>query len=139
MADACQNDPNVLVMAIADQLRHHLEVASRAAGLTAPQAKLLVQLEEPRRMSDLAESQSCDPSTITDIVGRMERDGMVQRDADPSDGRARRVVLTAAGVAAREAFLGELAGMPDPFAALTDEQRGALTERLQQADRTTAC
>jgi DNA-binding MarR family transcriptional regulator len=134
MNDGCKGSPVQLVLQMADQLRHHLELATRKVGITAPQAKLLVELADPRRMSDLAEHQSCDPSSITSLVDRLERDGFVRRVADPEDGRARLVTITAGGRKVRDRFLAELEGLPDPFATLTAEQRSALVDRLRAVD-----
>ncbi|MDQ1425003.1 MAG: hypothetical protein QOD72_2501 [Acidimicrobiaceae bacterium] len=82
-------------------------------------------------MSDLAEVQLCDPSSITSVVARLERNGLVRRANDPDGGRVRLVVLTAAGRRKRQRFLDELAGLPDPFSVLTAEQRLTLVEHLR--------
>jgi DNA-binding MarR family transcriptional regulator len=42
---------------------------------------------------------------MTGLVDRMERDGLVLREADPEDRRAQRVRLTEAGRQVREAVL----------------------------------
>src|SRR5437879_10237700 len=63
MNDGCKGSPVELVLQMADQLRHHLELATRKVGITAPQAKLLVELADPRRMSDLAEHQRSEEHT----------------------------------------------------------------------------
>ncbi|MEY2405215.1 MAG: hypothetical protein QOG39_131 [Acidimicrobiaceae bacterium] len=131
MSSTCENNPVALVLTIADHLHKHLDQAVRRVGLTAPQAKLLVGIAEPRRMSDLAELQLCDPSSITSVVARLERDGLVRRANDPHDGRVRLVVLTPAGRRKRQRFLDELAGLPDPFAMLTADQRNTLVEHLR--------
>jgi len=136
VSDACANDPVGLILTLADQLHHQLEHVTRRIGLTAPQAKLLVHLDEPCRMSDLAGQQSCDPSSITSLVDRLERDGLVKRVADPDDGRVRLVTLTAAGRRMRQRFLDEVSTMPDPFASLTADQRSALVVRLQVPEGT---
>ena len=134
MASSCENQPVALVLALADELRSHMESATRSVGLTVEQAKMLAQLDGPRRMSELAEGRCCDPSSITSLVGRLERDGLVVRESDPTDGRVRIVVLTDHGRALRSRFFEELAARPDPFAALTSEQRRALADRLRAAD-----
>jgi DNA-binding MarR family transcriptional regulator len=85
-------------------------------------------------MSDLAELQLCDPSSITSVVARLERDGLVRRANDPRDGRVRLVVLTPAGRRKRQKFLDELADLPDPFAMLTADQRDTLVEHLRSND-----
>ena len=43
------------------------------------------------------------PRTVTEAIDGLERDGLVRRDPDPADRRAKRISLTAAGQAAVEA------------------------------------
>jgi len=52
---------------------------------------------ESLRLSDLAEVLHTDLSTVSRQVQAAERAGLVERRPDPSDGRASRVYLTAAG------------------------------------------
>jgi DNA-binding MarR family transcriptional regulator len=56
--------------------------------------------EGPMRASDLAEHTRADPSTVSRQVAALVREGLVERRADPEDGRASLLVLTdkAAGV-----------------------------------------
>lgn len=48
-------------------------------------------------VKDLAQRCALDPSTISRAVGALVRDGLVERTADPSDGRASVLALTATG------------------------------------------
>jgi DNA-binding MarR family transcriptional regulator len=48
-------------------------------------------------MAELARLLGLDKSSATGLVDRAQRRGLVERVADPSDGRAWRVVLTTAG------------------------------------------
>ncbi len=48
----------------------------------------------PTRQSDLAGMSLLDPSTISRHVGQLVRQGLVERRADPQDGRAVRLVAT---------------------------------------------
>ena len=130
MGSSCENQPLRLVLELADELLGQIEVAARAAGITPQQARTLMQLEEPRRMSDLASTRCVDPSSVTSLIDRLERDGLVVRQTDPSDGRARQVALTPAGRRTRTKFFTELSVQPDPFGSLTDDQRRSLVERL---------
>jgi DNA-binding MarR family transcriptional regulator len=66
----------------------------------------------PRRMSALAELEGVRMPSMTDIIQRLERLGLVSRAADPADGRAVLVAVTAEGrryieelIVAREEFL----------------------------------
>jgi DNA-binding MarR family transcriptional regulator len=60
--------------------------------VTAPRMRL--------RMSDLGARRMLTPSGITRVVNRLEEQGLVRRDPDPSDGRASLAILTRDGLAA---------------------------------------
>ena len=53
----------------------------------------------PARLSELADWQEVDRSTMTTQVRRLETLGLVERDADPRDGRAFLVSATRTGAA----------------------------------------
>ncbi|MBA4067623.1 MAG: MarR family transcriptional regulator [Isosphaera sp.] len=72
-------------------LHRRSDAAFAPHGVTADQFVLLAALA--RRMSS-------DPSTVRAMLVLLERRGLVGRDAHPSDGRARTVVLTAKGLRA---------------------------------------
>ncbi|GIF71713.1 MarR family winged helix-turn-helix transcriptional regulator [Asanoa siamensis] len=61
---------------------------------------ILRHLEEagPQNVSALAARLNLDGSTVTRQVGAMEREGLIAREADPSDGRGTLVSATAAGL-----------------------------------------
>ena len=61
----------------------------------------------PLRQSVLADLVHADPSTISRHVAALVEQGLVQRVADESDGRATRLVVTDAGHAALEALRQE--------------------------------
>ena len=72
--------------------------AAQQTGLSAAQACLLVQLRRgSRTMSDLAVELVCDASNVSHLVARLEARGLVAREPDPADRRARQVSITAAG------------------------------------------
>lgn len=50
--------------------------------------------EGPMRASDLAEHTRADPSTVSRQVAALVREGLLERRADPEDGRASLLVLT---------------------------------------------
>lgn len=62
-------------------------------------AVLLGKLEHfgPSRASDLAEHLCADPSTVSRQVATLVKSGLVERRADPDDGRASILVLTDLG------------------------------------------
>jgi DNA-binding MarR family transcriptional regulator len=56
----------------------------------------------PMRVTDLAEHKQADPSTVSRQAAQLVKAGLARREADPADGRASRLAVTEAGVAACE-------------------------------------
>src|SRR6266404_7604365 len=63
---------------------------------------VLAKAGESLPLGQLAERLSCVKSNVTQLVDRLEADGLVSREADPNDRRSRIAVLTDAGRAAYE-------------------------------------
>jgi DNA-binding MarR family transcriptional regulator len=59
--------------------------------------KVLSDAGESLPLTQLAERLACVKSNITQLVDRLEVDGLVERQADPHDRRARLATLTSAG------------------------------------------
>ena len=71
-----------------------------AIGLSLPKLlalKALADAGESLPLGHLAERLSCVKSNITQLVDRLETDGLVRREPDPHDRRTRLAVLTLAG------------------------------------------
>jgi DNA-binding MarR family transcriptional regulator len=89
--------------------------------------------EDGLRMGELAERAHLSKQTITEMVRRLERDGLAERRADPRDGRASLIFLTARSRSFEpiaERVLGELDSLvrrqlPDQR---VDELKAALRE-----------
>jgi DNA-binding MarR family transcriptional regulator len=62
--------------------------------------------EDGLKMIDLGRRAGLEPSTMTGLLDRMERDGLVERRLDPADRRVLKIFLTEAGVRARDAVIG---------------------------------
>src|ERR1700751_2141302 len=62
----------------------------------------LAEAGESLPLGQLAERLSCVKSNVTQLVDRLEADGLVSRTSDPNDGRSRLAVITAAGRRAYE-------------------------------------
>jgi len=72
--------------------------ASRTVGLSFTRVKALLSLEDgPRSMSDLAAALDIDGPYATVVANDLAGRGLVDRQVDPGDRRARRVALTRAG------------------------------------------
>lgn len=77
-----------------------VEARLNAVGLSLAKLvalKALADAGESLPLGQLAERLSCVKSNITQLVDRLEADGLVARKPDPHDRRARLAVLTAAG------------------------------------------
>jgi len=85
------------------------------------------------RMTDLAAQTSLSTSGVTRVVDRLERDGLVQRVACPTDRRSWYAVLTEAGVTRLHGVLpGHLELIERWFTGLlTESQLTALLEALR--------
>lgn len=71
-------------------------------GITADQFVLLATLARGQAMTqrELAARMPSDPSTVRAMLVLLEKQGLVSREAHPTDARARTVSLTKAGVRA---------------------------------------
>lgn len=72
--------------------------SGREHGLTPQQGQLLcVLMAQPYGMGELGAMLGLAKSSLTGLVDRTERNGLVQREPDPQDMRAVRVTLTPQG------------------------------------------
>jgi DNA-binding MarR family transcriptional regulator len=111
------------------------------SGLSLARTKVLVQLRRrgPTRQNILAGECGVGAHSITDIVDALERDGLAERRADPTDRRAKLVALTSAGESAltvasavRERLLQQV------FGALEAGDRAAMVRMLDALDAAAA-
>ena len=82
------------------QLRDRLGISSVQQG-----ALLFIGAHEGCSMSDVANGLDLNNSAVTGLAARMEKAGLIDRRADPKDGRAGRVYLSAKGWTVRAAAL----------------------------------
>jgi DNA-binding MarR family transcriptional regulator len=67
--------------------------------LSLTQLRMLGMLRDHRpSMQELAHRLGLDKSSVTGLIDRAERRGLVRRETDPRDGRSVRVVITALGL-----------------------------------------
>lgn len=81
-------------------VEERLEAALGALGLSGARLGVLDQLanaEEPLTLGDIAARLSCVRSNMTQLVDRLEADGLVRRVAVPGDRRSIRAELTPLG------------------------------------------
>src|SRR5260221_4685683 len=86
-------------------LEGRAEMKLSEIGLSLPKLAALNRLTDAGGslpLGQLAERLSCVKSNVTQLVDRLEADGLVSREADPNDRRSRIAVLTDAGKKAYE-------------------------------------
>lgn len=84
----------VTITRLARQLRRQGDT-----GLTPTLMSALTSIDRhgPLTLGALAEREGVAPPSITRVVGKLEQAGLVERSADPADGRVTLVIATAAG------------------------------------------
>jgi DNA-binding MarR family transcriptional regulator len=93
--------------------------------------RVLVRAEEPLPLSQVAEQLACVKSNITQLIDRLEADGLVQRISDLGDRRSKLAMVTDAG---RRLFAEgtkvEAQMDKELFQDLSEEERGQLKALL---------
>jgi DNA-binding MarR family transcriptional regulator len=102
--------------------------------LSLTQIRVLAILRDRRiKMSELADYLGLDKSTITGLVDRAERRGLLQRTPNPVDGRAVDVMLSAAGMELAERGATQIARSLSPMTStLTRADAHRLTALLER-------
>jgi DNA-binding MarR family transcriptional regulator len=137
MAASAKNTPRTdsaarLRMAIVRTARRlRQEAASEAGGLTPTSTAALATIERhgPLTPSEVAQIERVKRPTVTRTLGSLEREGLVERTADPADGRSTLVSINAAG---RER-LRRLRGRKNAY--LARRMRGLSAEEVETLER----
>jgi DNA-binding MarR family transcriptional regulator len=98
--------------------------------LSLPQGHLLMTLDEPISMRDVAAGMGYDASHITALVDQLEGRGLVERRPDPTDRRVKRIAITDRGAALRDEMEDQLLASLLPLDRLTAAQRAQLRDLL---------
>ncbi len=94
--------------------------------------------DRPKRLTELIASEQLSQPGLTQLVKRLERDGLVERGRDPRDGRAVLVRITQKGREVGESRRGERTEQLTPLIALlTPEERHAIAGALPALRRLT--
>ncbi|HLQ48689.1 MAG TPA: MarR family transcriptional regulator [Candidatus Dormibacteraeota bacterium] len=107
----------------------HRNSALARLGLTPNDSRALMSLDAQvgRTMRSLAVEWECDASTATWIIDRLEAKEFVERRSHAPDRRVKLVVLTAAGVAARQEMLAATYTPPPELLELDAAELAALS------------
>jgi DNA-binding MarR family transcriptional regulator len=115
------------LLGVAQVLQNRLEATLESVGLSVPKyfaLQRLVEANEPVSLSSLAMRQRCVRSNITQLIDRLEADGLVKRVDDPAD---RRAVLATATPLGAERFAAATAAI--------DKVQTDLAARIAPEDR----
>lgn len=101
-------------------LEKRIEDALEQAGLSWPKFGVLTHLvhaDEPLNLSECAARMTCVRSNITQLMDRLEAEGLVRRVEDPSDRRSVLAAITAQGRERQAAGALKVATVQAAFAA----------------------
>ena len=122
------------VMHAAHLIEDRIEAALDKVGLSFAKQGALSELAsagEPLTLSQLAARLSCVRSNMTQLVDRLESDGLVRRLDDPEDRRSVRAELTTLGKEKQRAGEKAIKRVQTEFASsLTTRERTALEAAL---------
>jgi len=124
------------VLHAAHTLEDRVEEALGRAGLSTPKYSVLnalVETGDALSLSELASRLSCVRSNMTQLVDRLEAEGLVKRVSDPHDRRAVKAAITEEGRARYEAGAKEVEALHKDFAATVSEADRAALVRLLSA------
>jgi DNA-binding MarR family transcriptional regulator len=93
----------------------------------------LVTTGGPLSLSELANRLSCVRSNMTQLVDRLEADGLVRRVDDPSDRRAVKALITDEGSRRQAAGAAEVEKLHQEFTASVDDSDRAALGRMLSA------
>jgi MarR family 2-MHQ and catechol resistance regulon transcriptional repressor len=135
------DDPIIgLFLRTAQAIEERLETALEDVELSVPKYSALKQLAlaaEPLSLSEMATRLVCVRSNISQLVDRLETDGLVRRVEDPRDRRCVRAALTERGRERQADGAQRLETVREGILEILSEvDRGALEralEKLRQA------
>jgi len=120
----------------AQEVEARVERALDEVGLSLAKVKLLRHLhsaKDPLPLGALAEKNSCVKSNVTQLMDRMEAEGLVKRVPDPDDRRSVRAVITIEGRRKYEAAAKRLTtAEAELLGSFTASERELLTGFLEK-------
>ncbi|MBO4141524.1 MarR family transcriptional regulator [Micromonospora tulbaghiae] len=127
------SDAEAALFDLVDVYDRAYEAAAAELSLSPAQACVLGRLDERRGMGALAEELGCDASNITQIVARLEALGLVTREPNPRDRRARLVARTPRGDEIYHRFAAAFTFARSAVGRLTPQEQDQLTALLRKA------
>jgi DNA-binding MarR family transcriptional regulator len=122
-------------IAVASAFEH---LVNEPTGVDREQGDLIVRLATAPggglRGVDIAEQLMISPTRVSRLADRAEADGLIERQSDPDDRRAQRLVLTELGADVARRFAPRMQGVLDSmvFAEFSDQE---ITTMVRLLDR----
>ncbi|WP_330272927.1 MarR family transcriptional regulator [Lentzea sp. NBC_00516] len=127
------------VMRVQQIIQSAVDAALKPHGLTFARYEALVLLFFSRKgalpMRVMGERLQLHPTSVTNIVDRLESDGLVRRTPHPTDRRTTLVEITDAGLQRRESATAAVVDVNLGLKGLTDRQTEQLTDLLAKVRR----
>jgi DNA-binding MarR family transcriptional regulator len=104
--------------------------------LTAASTLRRLELSGPHRLCELYAPEGVSQPAMTQLVTRLEREGLAERGGDPADGRAVVVTITEAGrIAVARRREGRAQALADLLSALPEGDHAAIMAALPALER----
>ena len=126
------------ILQTAHALEARLEAALGEAGLSGAKFSVLSELVrsgEALPLGELASRLACVRSNMTQLVDRLEADGLVRRVADPNDRRSVKAQITDEGSSRQADGARRVEALERELAALVSQADGAALHRTLDALR----
>jgi DNA-binding MarR family transcriptional regulator len=128
----------VALLQAAHALESKVEAALASVELSSPKYSVLTALaaaNEPIALGELAERLSCVKSNVTQMIDRLEADGLVRRVPDPADRRSVKAEVTQLGRDRQAAGAAVMSELEARFSsAVATEDRSAVGRMLRSID-----
>ena len=129
-------NPLLAVLHAASALETQVDSKLAAVGLSLPKLAALhalVSAGDALPLGQLAGRLACVKSNVTQLIDRLEADGLVSRAHDPGDRRSTIAAITEAGRRAyEEGILIQRDTEADLFGALTADESAQLTQLIEK-------
>jgi DNA-binding MarR family transcriptional regulator len=109
--------------------------AANTVGLSGAQACALGWTEVQMSMSALARVLACDASNVSQIVARLEAQGLVERTVDGDDRRVKLVRITLGGRRTYQRVRAQFGYVRDALGRLDERERRELHRLLEKMSR----
>ncbi len=133
------DSPGRYISKLSNLIRRHLIPAAASHDITAKEGLTLLflisQYSEGRNVyqKDIENEYSIRPSTATQLLKRMEKNGLVQRVPDPSDSRLKKIIVADKALSCQDELQRELIAVEEKLIdQIPQEKLDIFIEVIQQ-------